>query len=190
MSGGVHLLFQAPGFNEAPARMPGKRSCARPTVGRSRPTFNEAPARMPGKSPSCGDGVRKVQRHASMRPRHECQGRVCPNCYCTTGQHSFNEAPARMPGKRSRPRVFVPRCPQASMRPRHECRGRAQSRLAVVHSVHRFNEAPARMPGKRGPHNRICDDCKNHASMRPRHECRGRGARTIAYATTARTTLQ
>ena len=61
--------------------------------------FNEAPARMPGKRVRAA--LRRGKHvPASMRPRHECRGRVEARANPISGLTRFNEAPARMPGKR------------------------------------------------------------------------------------------
>ena len=62
-------------FNEAPARMRGK-TCTRSFSAISYAGFNEAPARMRGKT---GKSHRVVEfvLHASMRPPHECGGKLC-----------------------------------------------------------------------------------------------------------------
>ena len=92
-----------------------------------RPGFNEAPASLPGKGgrvnrPSAGGPG------ASMRPRQVCRGKEQASRGREGDYMRFNEAPASLPGKAAprasrRSRGFC-----ASMRPRQVCRGKARGR--------------------------------------------------------------
>ena len=111
------------GFNEAPARWPGKLSSSRQSPESGSPCFNEAPARWPGKFVAMGRPY--VQRvPASMRPRRGGRGSYLAVLI------QWLASPA-------------------SMRPRRGGRGsfsrRTRARLLRCLG---FNEAPARWPGK------------------------------------------
>ena len=113
-----------PGFNEAPACLPGKWRARWRGSTRRRRCFNEAPACLPGK---CLDRVvlDRAAVEASMRPRRVCRGNVGEGEDFVAGEEP------------------------ASMRPRRVCRGNPRgSRTCRPGPTSGFNEAPACLPGK------------------------------------------
>ena len=131
-------------FNEAPARMPGKRSRSSLDDPRIEPSMrprhecrgreDRAPASV--QQPCC----------PSMRPRHECRGRAC----CWNRRRPKHCAdPSMRPRHECRGRGAIPRAARAlspvpSMRPRHECRGRDRRHLCKPRQ--RVPDQPASAP--------------------------------------------
>ena len=126
--------------------MQGKTARKDLDAGRSVGTFNEAPARMQGKT-NQSERSANVFRHPSMRPLHECRGKLVDRDLLRSVLSPFNEAPARMQGKtccastKTRPIGSFNEAPA-------RMQGKTSQRANPVKPLPAFNEAPARMQGK------------------------------------------
>jgi hypothetical protein len=122
-SGGGWNTMSSTSFNEAPALSPGKTCTSSHCQVGSPGRFNEAPALAPGKRHR-GAHPRRLELHASMRPRRCHRGKRRCSTRSTNTTRRFNEAPALSPGKtRAHSRDVADSVQRASMRPRRCHRG-------------------------------------------------------------------
>ena len=139
----------------------------------SSPGFNEAPAILPGKAAEQQIAVRP--EGASMRPRRFCRGKHVKGRFMRRSYRASMRPRRFCRGKRHSGRLADMDVP-ASMRPRRFCRGKWRRPRSERRERHCFNEAPAILPGKAG--GRLGPRRGGHrASMRPRRFCRGKARR-------------
>ena len=135
------------GFNEAAAYSRGKQ-CFIAWSSSDRLGFNEAAAYSRGKPHPGWMGVR-VQRGASMRPRHTAAENAHPSECPSTLVRCFNEAAAYSRGKRRGGCEVRLAGRHASMRPRHTAAENCPGRHTLSAGHLCFNEAAAYSRGKR-----------------------------------------